>query len=326
MRCDSGKSAGDGHLIRSLALADVLHRRGHRTLFITSVLKHETRTKIKNTGHELIEVGPSCTSERELEEIKRLCRTERADWVVTDSYNLDIEWDLRVKQIARSTLVIDDLANRPHVCDLLLDQNIPNSIQARYKTLVNSNCRLLLGPDFLLARDGYFKRKPDKHREGTLVFLGGGENSGLLLKVMNVLESVILPVPLKVLTTSNYKNIKEIKATKNKTHEKQFYSNIDDPIDIYSNVKIAIVRCGFVAYELALLGIPMLIIFETEIQEAISSKLEGLGHGIAIHIKDFSDLDHVSRCIKKLMSFEPSPMNSLLKNGPEMVAEIMELT
>lgn len=325
IRCDAGKKTGNGHLIRSLALADVLHKRGHRTALITSILERETRTKIKSNGHELIEVEPSATSALELKEINGIGRTGTVDWIVTDSYNLGIEWDHQVKKLAKSTLVIDDLANRSHACDILLDQNILNGIQDRYKSLVDPNCRLLLGLDFLLAREIFFKKKLGKNRQGTLIFLGGGDNSTLLKKIMKDLEHVALPQPLKALITSNYESSNEIKGASSHTQRQQIYSNVDDPTDLYSNAKIAIVRCGFVAYELALLGVPMLIIFETEIQETVAKTLEDMGYGIAIRIEDLKNEIYVRECIKKLMNLNPTPMNSYLRNGSEVVAEIMEL-
>jgi UDP-2,4-diacetamido-2,4,6-trideoxy-beta-L-altropyranose hydrolase len=326
IRCDAGKTTGNGHLTRSLALADVLHKRGHRTALITSTLAHETSRKIKTNGHELIELEASYTGAFELEEIKRICQTGPVDWIVTDSYNLGIDWDHQVKKLAKSTLVIDDLANRPHACDLLLDQNILNGIQDRYKSLVDPNCRLLLGLDFLLAREIFFKKQLGKNRQGTLIFLGGGDNSTLLKKTMKDLEHVELPHPLKALITSNYESSNEIKGASCHTQGLQIYSNIDDPTDLYSNVKIAIVRCGFVAYELALLGVPMLIIFETEIQETVAKTLEGMGYGIAIPLEDLKNHIYVSEYINKLLTLNPTPMNSHLRNGSEVVAEIMELT
>ena len=48
-------------------------------------------------------------------------------------------------------MVIDDLADRPHDCDLLLDQNLGHAA-ADYDGLVPERCTRLVGPRYALLR------------------------------------------------------------------------------------------------------------------------------------------------------------------------------
>ena len=76
-------------------------------------------------------------------------------WVVVDHYALDVRWETAVRSAARGLLVIDDLADRPHDCDLLLDQNYYADKDARYVGLVPDRCELLLGPRYALLREEF---------------------------------------------------------------------------------------------------------------------------------------------------------------------------
>lgn len=73
-------------------------------------------------------------------------------------------------------MVIDDLANRKHDCDVLLDQNEYLNNGERYEGLVPQNCKLLLGARYAILREEFYKaREKMRLRDGKikniLVFL-----------------------------------------------------------------------------------------------------------------------------------------------------------
>jgi len=77
-------------------------------------------------------------------------------------------------------MVIDDLANRPHDCDLLLDQNYYRDLEKRYQGLVPSECVMLIGPDYVLLRPEFtLARQRLKVRDGSirrfLIFFWGSD-------------------------------------------------------------------------------------------------------------------------------------------------------
>jgi len=75
-----------------------------------------------------------------------------ASWLVVDQYGLDAIWESQLlASLAGAApprlLVIDDLADRPHQANLLLDQNFfAEPSEPRYAVLVLEHCRPLLGP------------------------------------------------------------------------------------------------------------------------------------------------------------------------------------
>ena len=64
---------------------------------------------------------------------------------MVDNYALDIQWKREIRPFADEIFVIDDLANRVHDCDILLDKNFYLNIEERYIGLVPGKCELLLG-------------------------------------------------------------------------------------------------------------------------------------------------------------------------------------
>lgn len=96
---------------------------------------------------------------------------------------------------ARQIMVIDDIADRQHDCDVLLDQNYYVDMDTRYTGKVATSCQLLLGPRYALLRDEFRKlREQVKPRTGEvkriLVFFGGvdaGNYTGLAIQALTEL-------------------------------------------------------------------------------------------------------------------------------------------
>ena len=90
-----------------------------------------------------------------------------ASWLVVDHYGLDAKWESQlVKALAEGTsipqlLAIDDLADRTHQADLLLDSNLfGDATEHRYDELVTDTCRQLLGPHYALLAPEYTHLHP----------------------------------------------------------------------------------------------------------------------------------------------------------------------
>ena len=56
-------------------------------------------------------------------------------------------------------MVVDGLGNRRHNCDILLDYTYSLEHRKKWKNLISSDCRLLLGTKFILLRNEFIKVK-----------------------------------------------------------------------------------------------------------------------------------------------------------------------
>ena len=138
-RVDASMSIGAGHLFRCLTLASYLRQQGFSILFACNHLPESMFRLVKREGFSIINLAPA---NQELEnrrpedllkpqqqEMDALTlvesgRLSRSTWVIVDHYGLDECWEVIVRPHCERVLVIDDLGNRKHVCDILLDQNL----------------------------------------------------------------------------------------------------------------------------------------------------------------------------------------------------------
>ena len=191
IRVDASSTIGLGHASRCLALADALVRRGCRVTMLTAVGLGCLAPKAESLGCEILHLDalagrPPSTEWPTPEAADAAMSREslaganvRPTWVVTDGYGFGSEWHRVLRQTGARILSIDERADRPLECDLLVDPSFPAD-PARYAGLLRPDCRRLLGPTFALLAPAYATARRDEGR-GTgrprrvIVSFGGSE-------------------------------------------------------------------------------------------------------------------------------------------------------
>lgn len=317
-RWDAGKRIGNGHYMRCMVLSTELMLRGHSVAVLTLQVPLALQAFLDEMGVVVQIIDPDSDG---LEELYALNIANRIDWLVIDHYEIDIRWERMARKMTSRIMVIDDLANRPHDCDLLLDQNIPNSLQKGYGELVPEPCVLAIGWEHLLARSSFFTQKVQE-RSGTLIFLGGGDHSHVLSALLDQLIAHTQYHPLKVLVTSDYLPLAHWESMVADCG--QVFCDVLEPVALYSSAKLAVVRCGFISYELALLGIPSVYIYTTAIQAAVALELERFDRGVAIQELHLSDSASLNEAMQRASMLNPQPLNEKFNSGAQVVADLLE--
>ena len=114
----------------------------------------------------------------------------KAEWLVVDHYALEGRFEDAVRPVTHRVMVVDDLADRQHQCDLLLDQNDSPDSEHRYDLLVPRTCDRLLGPAYALLRSEFASERANlPQRVGNvqriLIFFGGGDPGNETKKAIN---------------------------------------------------------------------------------------------------------------------------------------------
>ena len=202
IRADASSLIGSGHVMRCLTLAQRLHKEENaKVVFIMRRLSGNLIDLVRKHGFDVL-VLPPADQDYELEDyglwltvpmevdaqqtIKVLQHylqehgCDVVDRLIVDSYALNEQWELMLRPYCREIMVIDDLANRRHDCDILLDQNFYLNKDVRYAGLVPENCKMLLGPEHALLREEFYEakknlRKRDGNIKNILVFYGGSD-------------------------------------------------------------------------------------------------------------------------------------------------------
>jgi UDP-2,4-diacetamido-2,4,6-trideoxy-beta-L-altropyranose hydrolase len=215
IRVDASITMGTGHVMRCLALADLLHTRGVRSHFISRAHPGNMIAAIRLRGFEVIELpaGPTdfrpvpqpdaplpvhagwlgCDWRGDAGETLRAVQTITPDLLVIDHYAIDMRWEKVLRPHVRQMMVVEDLADRKHECDFLLDQNwFGGQTANRYEGLIPEACVRMLGPGYALLKPEYSAlRAVMPPRDGevrrVLVFLGGSDPADTTGKVLNAL-------------------------------------------------------------------------------------------------------------------------------------------
>lgn len=296
-RVDASVQMGTGHLMRCLTLAEALRERGVQTHFICrdhvgnliALLQQNAMPvtvlptpAIKDTtSGEDYTVWLGVTQAEDAEQTIKALRGEKPDWLVVDHYGLDMDWEKRLRPHVGKLLVIDDLANRHHDCDVLLDQNYSAEGEQRYANLVTPLCKVLLGPRYALLRKEFKmmreRLEPRAHKlKKILVFFTAGNDQGETLKAMQGIELFGKVECVDVVVgQSNPSNVEIIE----KCDELRwgYHCQVDYMPSLIAQADLAIGAGGSSNWERCALGVPALVVILAENQEPIAQALGRAG-------------------------------------------------
>ena len=201
-RVDASTEIGTGHLTRCLALANHLRQEGADTRFLCRAPSQMLSEQIRGLGHALDTLpAPRTTSALppDLPHAHWLGASQEEDaqqsaellgrvynLLVIDHYGIDYRWQRRMRASVETIMMIDDLADRRHDCDLLLDQNVYADDRARYSGLISPHCETLLGPHYALLRPDFALplERPAHADQRLNIFMGGADSTGATLMAL----------------------------------------------------------------------------------------------------------------------------------------------
>lgn len=263
IRADAGPAIGVGHLIRCLALAEELGGRGYQVTLATrgegAVLAHAAGAGILRVEAMSGDEG----AEEELTHLAALVRTVGAEVVVLDGYRFDQSYQRRLRQSVHTLVCVDDLAAGPFDCDLIVNQNL-GAQQSDYARLVLADTTLLLGPAYVLLRKSFRERSSRfQVREAgrrVLVTIGGADYQDVALRAVRELAE--LPdIHLDLVLGPAYGHADPLaRLGLAAAQEIRVHRNVDRMDLLMEQADVAISGAGSTVWELACLGVPMLLI------------------------------------------------------------------
>ena len=349
-RVDSSSKIGFGHVIRCLTLADALQARGVATTFICRDHDGNITEKITKKNHQLILLKKEKIEEKRFDKVSEadkwlgapwnidLAQTKAhlkkitPDWLIVDHYSIDEKWQSEVIQQCDNLLVIDDLANRNHICNMILDQNYYLDMHKRYNDRVPEDCVQLLGPKYALLQPEFLKlRKETKIRKlpikKVMIFFGGSDNFNLTDIAINALEEFLEELEsIDIVLPSHNQNYESIKRRAD-LHEKiNLYSDLPSLAPLMQKADLAIGAGGTTNWERFCLGLPSLVILIADNQKNTcvdlhnEKKIRLLGDA-----RNF-DEDKLIKGLKAILSYKDynqwskTIMSLCPGNGAELVA------
>jgi len=292
VRCDASLSIGSGHVMRCRNLAFQFLREGYDIIFISrmqpgdliDLLKLDFEVLVlpeltlqptnELKGRKLYAAWLGCTQytdARECIDALESRKFQQGDILLVDHYGLDIEWEIEItSKLVNSNMiklvVIDDLADRPHHCDILIDQNLFDQCSyARYSGLTPINCLNLFGPKYALLRPEYAHLHPIIPTRRTLlrvfIFFGGVDKYQYTLSALDVLlKPEFSSLSIDVALGAHFPNKARVHELSSSRTNIFIHPPLPSLAGLISRSDIGIGAGGSTCWERACLGLPSLIL------------------------------------------------------------------
>ncbi|MCA0978732.1 UDP-2,4-diacetamido-2,4,6-trideoxy-beta-L-altropyranose hydrolase [Qipengyuania flava] len=294
-RTDASLEIGTGHVMRCLTLADGLRERGARALFITREHRGHLVGQIVDRGHEVGVLPPPPDLRLTLDEetthaawlgvdwsedarqTLNLLAGKRANWLVVDHYALDRRWEQTLRPTCEQLMVMDDLADRPHDCDVLLDPSLGRAA-ADYSNHIFTDADVLTGPDYALLRPEFadlraesLKRREQPSLKHLLVTMGGVDRTNATASVLDAIDACSLPdnVKITVVLGPHAPWLADIeKRSESMRFRVSVRSAVIDMASLMTASDLAIGAAGSTSWERFCLGVPTLqfVLAENQIE------------------------------------------------------------
>lgn len=312
IRVDAATWIGSGHVMRCLTLAKKLRGRGAEVSFICRELPGHMGRVVEAAGFALhrlpaiamdtlpssetdsdgwLAVSPELDAEQSAAIITALGGVE---WLIVDHYGIGQRWESAMCGVAGSIMVIDDLANRRHDCDLLLDQNLLADMGSRYQTLVPNECRCLLGPRYALLRDEFVsaaqeRRVRDGRINNVLLFMGGMDPANVTGSAVRGLMSLPgLNMRCDVIVGMGNPHREAIAELCRGDDRFTVATQVDDMASRLNQCDLVIGAAGSTSWERCLLGVPSVVVVMAENQRPIAESLQQRGAALVVAAEEIA--------------------------------------
>ena len=303
VRADASLTMGSGHIMRCLTLADRLKQQGHDITFICRqhdghladligqkgfavqlLAKSNTADFIKQHAHS---EWLGASESDDFAQCQPMLQALKPDWLIIDHYAIGKNWEQQAKRLLPNLkiLAIDDLADRTHDCEILLDQNFGRKNED-YQSLVPNHCQCLLGTRYTLLRDEFAnwraisldRRKSVQPPNNILVNLGGVDNDNITLKILQSLNTFVQQSEQSFnVTVVMGKTAPHIESVQRFAKRASFACavlvNVTNMAQLMANADLAIGAAGSTTWERCCLGLPMVLIVLADNQQVIAKAL-----------------------------------------------------
>lgn len=315
-RVDASLQIGTGHVMRCLTLAEALRERSADCRFICRRHPGNLIKEIEQRGFD-VEILPYDRNwtetdaaspvhaawlgedwEADAEQTKVGVGGTAADWFIVDHYALDARWERALSPHFRKLMVIDDLADRPHACDLLLDQTLGRDA-SDYHSLVPDGCHLLCGSQYALLRPKFadlrqysLQRRARPALRELLITMGGVDKDNATGQVLQALRSCPLPADCRI-TVAMGAAAPWLDEVRNQAQDMpwptQVLVGVSDMAQLMADSDLAIGAAGATSWERCCLGVPTIMLVLAENQRKIAEELSEAGAARLIEVSKLKD-------------------------------------
>lgn len=313
-RVDGGRAVGGGHIARCDALAQLLQTRGWQIRFAMTPSAFEnlpaSGTEIPAWNFPLTDdAGP----EREISEMQTAW-PDGCDLLVVDHYGRDASFEKACRPWARRVLAIDDLPNRSHDCDVLLDQTFGREA-AEYDDRIGPDVIRLCGSAYALLRPefagcaGLVERSASdgaKPVERILVSMGATDPHNATALVLDGIRESGLEAYVDIVLGQSAPHAEQIRSVAAKmTAGATLHLGVKNPAPLLATADIAVGAGGVSAWERCCFGLPTIMMPLFDNQRDVVARLAQAGAVRTID-KDAFGAAAIAQALKALATDTPT--------------------
>ena len=304
VRVDAGPLVGGGHAMRCLTLSDALADQGAQVTFVTAAMPEPLEARIAAAGHAVRRIDPVPGVDRSgpnwheppLDAAAQVldaqaCRDTcgSVEWTIVDHYLLDRNWHSKAREFADQLLVIDDLANRPHDCDVLVDET-GGRTPRDYDGLLPEGAVVLAGAPYALLRPEFARERPAalKRRslrntaERLLVSLGTTDPGAIAATIVDAALAAAPRCAVDVVVAHGAQSLPRLHEIAGARPGIAIHVDSDRMAELMRNADLAIGAAGTTSWERCCVGLPAIALVLAENQRPNADALERAGAAIRI--------------------------------------------
>lgn len=309
--------------MRCLAVAEGWRDRGGGVTFIAPGTSRLT-DRLVSDGWDVSRVPRGLPLPDDARRTAEAALAAESAWVVLDGYRFGADYESVLRRAALRLMTIDDMGPpRRYHCNVLLNQNA--YAEPSMYPEVDSGCRLLLGPAYVLLRREFRMRGPAKRsvprKAGrVLISMGGGDASNMTARVLEALKLIPSPtleaVVLVGADNPNAESIKEAAAAM--TVPVRIDTGSGSVPDWMAWAHVAVLASGTTAWEAAFMGLPALVVPIVDNQSRIAQALhsagaaEDLGDPVRLGPREIADP------LRRLVD-DPERRGAMSSAGPKLI-------
>ncbi len=337
-RVDASTLIGSGHVMRCLTLADALAEAGARCFFVMRQKPGSQEGAVRSRGHQvwMLSSGGAEQSandsenepphagwlgvswEADASDTLQALKGIELDWLVVDHYALDQRWETQVLACCKRLMAIDDLADRKHQSDLLLDQNLGREPHD-YDGLLPGDTKKLIGSDYALLRPEFrraramsLEARQTRETGNILVSMGGVDAANVTCNVLRVLDTieVVSAYRVTVVLGAACPHIDEVtEQAESMRLATRVVVNANNMAELMSQADLAIGAAGGSAWERCCLGLPSLLVVMADNQRPGAEALKRAGASICLGWPDAIE-EALPRAMREVLAAGSLPQMS----------------
>lgn len=298
--------------MRCIALAEALRDAGGNVTFVARIEPRATARHVQDRGFELVQLPGVDHAESGDDEVSLTIeavasRSAKIDWLVVDSYAITSSEESRLRQVASRIAVIDDLANRSHDCDLLVDQNLSMDQDGRYDGLLPASSLRLLGPRFALLRPEFAAAGdpqpiPDGSIRHVLVSFGGTDPTNETAKCLRALSRLRQrDFDTTVVLAESAPQFDEVKNLSRSVGRVRLLSRLENMAELMNDAYLMIGSGGVTTWERCALGLPSVTIVVADNQASSTAAVARAGATVDLGWHEAVGEDDIANAVGELL-------------------------